>query len=138
MFYETRIEYARARPHLHLGFRLPYLKTLWGGQFLKIDRKRLCGFPSTFSDLNSLPRREGQQHIGCYCKFLLSPLWFVQCHHGKTNHPPLLKVGDVIKIGSTDWAFCGYGSKAQGEYSKFKIHQPSALASLAKELGVVK
>jgi len=63
---------------------------------------------------------------------------FVQCHHGKTNHPPLLKVGDVIKIGSTDWAFCGYGSKAQGEYSKFKIHQPSALASLAKELGVVK
>ena len=52
------------------------------------------------------------------------------------THP--FKVGDVIKIGSTDWAFCGYGSKAQGEYSKFKIHQPSALASLAKELGVVK
>ena len=63
---------------------------------------------------------------------------FVQCHHGKTNHPPLLKVGDVIKIGSTDWAFCGYGSKAQGEYSKFKIHQFSPLASLAKEVGVVK
>ena len=63
---------------------------------------------------------------------------FVQCHHGKTNHPPFIKVGDVIKIGSTDWAFCGYGSNAFGEYSKFKIHQPTALAELAKELGVVR
>ena len=46
---------------------------------------------------------------------------FVQCHHGKTNHPPLLKVGDVIEIGSTNWAFCGIGINAIGEFSKFKI-----------------
>ena len=50
---------------------------------------------------------------------------FVQCHHGKTNHPPHLKMGETIRLSGEDWAFCGFGSNAIGEFSKFKIHKPT-------------
>jgi len=50
---------------------------------------------------------------------------FIQCHHGKTNHPPHLKMGETIRLSGEDWAFCGFGSNAIGEFSKFKIHKPT-------------
>ena len=63
---------------------------------------------------------------------------FVLCHHGKSHHPPSLNKGDIIHSNGIDWAFCGYGSGAVGDFSKFKIHKPSPLAVMAKELGMVK
>ena len=59
---------------------------------------------------------------------------FVQCHHGKTNHPPHLKMGETIHLSGEDWAFCGHGSNAIGEFSKFKIHKPTSLEEIRKEL----
>ena len=47
---------------------------------------------------------------------------FIQCHQGKTNYPPFLKVGETIKRQGQEWAFCGIGNNAIGEFSKFKIH----------------
>ena len=47
---------------------------------------------------------------------------FIQCHQGKTNNPPFLKVGETIKRQGQEWAFCGLGTNAIGEFSKFKIH----------------
>ena len=47
---------------------------------------------------------------------------FIQCHQGKTNNPPSLKVGETIKRQGQEWAFCGIGNNAIGEFSKFKIH----------------
>ena len=47
---------------------------------------------------------------------------FIQCHHGKSFHPPTLKLGETIRIDEVDWAFCGFGTNAIGEFSKFKIH----------------
>ena len=47
---------------------------------------------------------------------------FIQCHQGKTNYPPSLKVGETIKRQGQEWAFCGIGNNAIGEFSKFKIH----------------
>ena len=47
---------------------------------------------------------------------------FVQCHHGKTNHPPSLKLGETIRLFGIDWAFCGNGTNAIGGFSKFKVH----------------
>ena len=47
---------------------------------------------------------------------------FIQCHQGKSNHPPSLKVGETIKRQGLEWAFCGIGTNAIGEFSKFKIH----------------
>ena len=47
---------------------------------------------------------------------------FVQCHLGKTNHPPSLKVGETIRLVGVDWAFCGLGTNAIGQFSKFKIN----------------
>ena len=47
---------------------------------------------------------------------------FIQCHKGKTNNPPSLKVGETIKRQGQEWAFCGIGNNAIGEFSKFKIH----------------
>ena len=41
---------------------------------------------------------------------------------GKSNHPPSLKVGETIKRQGLEWAFCGIGTNAIGEFSKFKIH----------------
>ena len=46
---------------------------------------------------------------------------FIQCHHGKSNQPPSLKVGEIIKRQGQEWAFCGIGNNAIGEFSKFKI-----------------
>ena len=46
---------------------------------------------------------------------------FIQCHKGKTNNPPSLKVGETIKRQGQEWAFCGTGNNAIGEFSKFKI-----------------
>ena len=62
---------------------------------------------------------------------------FIKCHHGKTNHPPSLKKGEIINKGSIDWAFCGFSSNAIGIYSKFKIHKISPLSVLAKKVGVI-
>ncbi|WP_269611091.1 hypothetical protein [Prochlorococcus marinus] len=59
---------------------------------------------------------------------------FVQCHHGKTNHPPHLKMGETIHLSGEDWAFCGFGSNAIGEFSKFKIHKPTNLQLINKQL----
>ena len=47
---------------------------------------------------------------------------FIQCHKGKTNNPPSLKVGETIKRQGQEWAFCGTGNNAIGEFSKFKMH----------------
>ena len=47
---------------------------------------------------------------------------FIQCHQGKTNYPPFLKVGETIIRQGQEWAFCGIGNNAIGEFSKFKIH----------------
>ena len=47
---------------------------------------------------------------------------FIQCHKGKTNNPPSLKVGETIKRQGQEWAFCGIGNNAIGEFSKFKMH----------------
>ena len=47
---------------------------------------------------------------------------FIQCHHGKTNHPPSLKLGETIRLSGIDWAFCGSGTNAIGGFSKFKVH----------------
>ena len=47
---------------------------------------------------------------------------FIQCHQGKTNNPPSLKVGETIKRQGQEWAFCGTGNNAIGEFSKFKMH----------------
>ncbi len=47
---------------------------------------------------------------------------FIQCHQGKTNNPPFLKMGETIKRQGQEWAFCGLGTNAIGEFSKFKIH----------------
>ena len=47
---------------------------------------------------------------------------FIQCHQGKTNNPPSLKVGETIKRQGQEWAFCGIGNNAIGEFSKFKMH----------------
>ena len=47
---------------------------------------------------------------------------FIQCHQGKTHNPPFLKVGETIKRKGLEWAFCGIGNNAIGEFSKFKIH----------------
>ena len=47
---------------------------------------------------------------------------FIQCHKGKTNNPPFLKVGETIKRQGQEWAFCGIGNNAIGEFSKFKMH----------------
>ena len=47
---------------------------------------------------------------------------FVQCHHGKNNHPPSLKLGETIRLSGIDWAFCGIGINAIGGFSKFKVH----------------
>ena len=63
---------------------------------------------------------------------------FVLCHHGKTHHPPNLKLGETIQFTGIDWAFCGYGSDAKGEFSKFTVHKPNPLAVLAKKHGVIK
>jgi len=63
---------------------------------------------------------------------------FVLCHHGKTHHPPNLKLGETLQFIGINWAFCGYGSDAKGEFSKFTVHKPSPLAVMAKELGIVK
>lgn len=62
---------------------------------------------------------------------------FVLCHHGKTHHPPNLKLGETIQFTGIDWAFCGYGSDAKGEFSKFTVHKPSPLVALAKKHGVI-
>ncbi len=63
---------------------------------------------------------------------------FVLCHHGKTHHPPNLKLGETIQFTGVNWAFCGYESDAKGEFSKFTVHKPSPLAVLAKKHGVIK
>jgi len=47
---------------------------------------------------------------------------FIQCHQGITNNPPSLKVGETIKRQGQEWAFCGIGNNAIGEFSKFKMH----------------
>ena len=47
---------------------------------------------------------------------------FIQCHQGKTNYPPFLKVGETIIRQGQEWAFCGIGNNAIGEFSKFKMH----------------
>ncbi len=61
----------------------------------------------------------------------------VQCHHGKTNHPPSLRIGETIHLAGIDWAFCKEGENAIGRFSLFKIHKPDPLAVMAKELGIV-
>ena len=56
-----------------------------------------------------------------YC-FINRDRNFIQCHQGKTNNPPSLKVGETIKRQGQEWAFCGIGNNAIGEFSKFKMH----------------
>ena len=63
---------------------------------------------------------------------------FVLCHHGKTHYPPNLKLGETIQFIGINWAFCGYGSDAKGEFSKFTVPKPTPLAVLAKKHGVLK
>ena len=65
---------------------------------------------------------------------------FVLCHHGTTNHPPTLRVGETIEREGKKWAFCSIGDNHQGDgkCSKFKIHKPKPLAALARKLGVIK
>jgi len=46
---------------------------------------------------------------------------FIQCHHGKTNQPPTLRVGDTLSINGNSWAFCKEGDNAIGRYSLFKL-----------------
>ena len=46
---------------------------------------------------------------------------FIQCHHGKTNHPPTLRVGETLSINGDSWAFCKIGDNAIGTYSLFKL-----------------
>ena len=65
---------------------------------------------------------------------------FVLCHHGTTNHPPTLKVGETIEREGKKWAFCSIGDNHQGDgkCSKFKIHKPKPLAALVRSLGMGK
>ena len=44
----------------------------------------------------------------------------VQCHHGKTNHPPTLMVGETLSLNGDSWAFCKEGDNAIGRFSLFK------------------
>ncbi len=44
----------------------------------------------------------------------------VQCHHGKTNHPPSLRVGKTLSLNGDSWAFCKEGDNAIGRFSVFK------------------
>lgn len=44
----------------------------------------------------------------------------VQCHHGKTNHPPTLRVGETLSLNGDSWAFCKEGDNAIGRFSLFK------------------
>mgnify|MGYP001471419582 CR=1 FL=1 len=44
----------------------------------------------------------------------------VQCHHGKTNHPPSLRAGDTLSLNGDSWAFCKEGDNAIGRFSLFK------------------
>jgi hypothetical protein len=46
----------------------------------------------------------------------------VLCHHGKTHHPPAMRVGQTISIGGTVWAYCGDRDNAIGPGSVFRIH----------------
>ena len=65
---------------------------------------------------------------------------FVLCHHGTTNHPPTLRVGETIEREGKKWAFCSIGDNHQGDgkCSKFKIHKPKPIAALVRSLGMVK
>ena len=62
----------------------------------------------------------------------------VQCHHGKSYHPPSLRIGETIHLAGIDWAFCKEGENAIGRFSLFKIHKPKPLAALARKHGVIK
>ena len=52
---------------------------------------------------------------------------FVQCHHGKTNHPPSLKIGETLSLNGDSWAFCKEGDNAMGRFSLFKKEKERGL-----------
>jgi len=60
---------------------------------------------------------------------------FVQCHHGKTNHPPTLMVGDTLSLNGDSWAFCKEGDNAIGRYSLFKKEKERGLNPAEKMYG---
>ena len=58
----------------------------------------------------------------------------VLCHQGNTHQPPLLKKGETVHRSGSKWAFCGTGKDAIGMFSTFKIHRPSIVQELNKQL----
>jgi len=48
---------------------------------------------------------------------------FCLCHHGKTDKPPTVRVGETIEREGQTWAFCGFGRNHHGfgKCSKFKL-----------------
>ena len=56
----------------------------------------------------------------------------ILCHRGNTFHPPSMELGEIIS--GTKWAYCGSGEDCTGTFSTFKIHRPTTIQELNRQL----